>query len=318
MRILKYLVLFFGVLGSISLWMGVVLNAQEQAQPQAQNDQVEGDSQFLNPANPSPFEAMPGEIVSEEFDASKLTDEEKLMRSQNLRSDEYWKNSDYKNYNKSFTELHHISPAFANNKYRIALAAYQSGVNSIVKMREKEEILRKESEENVRLSEKWYWQVADRKAGEERVINAMQRRAKLQAVTYFTRAIKNLDEVINNELREKRVFKRLLSAVYRNWSIYQFDLGNLPQCIPVLELYLQIGENEKEYPAHKYLSQCYSFQENILKKHKAGTEEQVFRFRYKKNVHLLRATELKHGKDSVEYKHIVSLLNRDEIVATQK
>ncbi len=127
----------------------------------------------------------------------------------------------------------------------------------------------------------------------------------------------HMDDVINKELREKAVFKRLLSAIYRNWAMYQFDLGNLPQCIPVLELYLQIDENEKEYPVHKYLSQCYAYQENILKKNRLGTEDEIFRFRYKKNVHLLRATELKYGKDSVEYKHIVNLLNRDEIITEQ-
>jgi hypothetical protein len=46
-----------------------------------------------------------------------------------------------------------------------------------------------------------------------------------------------------------------------------------------------------------------------------GTEDQMLRFRYKKNVHLLRATELKYGKESAEYKHVVTLVNRDEIIS---
>ena len=313
MRVLPFLVIVLSamyLLGSVSLYA-------QQNQNAAGGNQTTEDSRFLNPTNPSPFEAMPGEIVSEEIDLDKLTPDQRIMRDRNLRSDELWKNADYQNYDNSFAVLHRLSVAFANNKYRLALSAYQSGINTVIKMREQEEVLRKESEEKTRLNEKWYWQITDRKAREERQISIMRRKAKVEAVTHFTRAIHHLDDVLNKELRERSSFKRLLSSVYRNWIMNQFDLGNLPQCISILELYLQIDENEKEYPAHKYLSQCYAFQEKLLKKYNAGTEDQIFRFRYKKNVHLLRATELKYGKDSVEYKHIVNLLNRDEIIATQ-
>lgn len=300
---------------SVNILIGGALLAQNQ--PATEGVQ-RPDSAFINPANPSPFEAMPGEVATEEVDVTKLTEEQKSDRDRNLRSDELWKNSDYRNYDRAFAALHELSPAYTNNKYRLALSAYQSGVNTIIKMREKEELLRNDSEQQTRLSEKWYWQIIDRKAQETRRIYAMHRKAKIQAVSYFTQAIEHLDDVINKELREKANFKRLLSAVYRNWAIYQFDLGNLPQCIAILELYLQIDENEKEYSVHKYLSQCYAFQESVLVKYHLGTEDERFRFRYKKNVHLLRATELKYGKDSVEYKHIVNLLNRDEVIAVQQ
>jgi len=276
-----------------------------------------GNRMEVNPANPTPFEATPGELVTEEIDESKLTDEAKKVRARNLTSEELWKNADYRDYNKAFSELHQLSRAFANNKYRLALSAYQSGVNTIIKMRDEVELFRKESAETKYLNEKWYWQIVDRKAREERQINDMKRTAKMEAVTYFTRAVNHLDEIRNPDLREKPAFKRLLSAVYRNWVMYQFDLGNLPQCIQILELYIEIDENEKEYPAHKYLAQCYAFQEAMIKKYKVGTEDQMFRFRYKKNVHLLRSAELKYGKESAEYKHVVNLVNRDEIISVQ-
>jgi hypothetical protein len=270
-----------------------------------------------NPASPTPFEPTPGELVTEEVKESELSDEQKKIRQRNLRAEELWKNADYRDYDRGFAELHQLSRAFANNKYRLALSAYQSGVNTIIKMRDKIQLFRKESAEKKHLNEKWYWQIVDRKATEERIIKRIQHKAKLEAVTYFTRAINHLDEIKNPDLREKPAFKKLLSAVYRNWVMYQFDLGNLPQCIPILELYIEIDENEKEYPAHKYLSQCYAFQENMIKKYKVGTEDQMFRFRYKKNVHLLRAAELKYGKESAEYKHVVNRVNRDEIISVQ-
>jgi hypothetical protein len=269
----------------------------------------------INPANPTPYEPSPGELVTEEIDESQLSDEQKQVRSRNLKAEELWKNADYRDYDPAFTELHRLSKAFANNKYRLALSSFQSGVNSIIKMRDEVELYRKQSAETKRLNEKWYWQVVDRKAQEERQIGRMKRRAKMEAVTYFTRAINYMDEILNPDLREKEPFKRLLSAIYRNWVMYQYDLGNMPQTIPIIELYIEVDQNEKEYPAHKYLSQCYAFQENMIKRYKMGTEDQMFRFRYKKNVHLLRASELKYGKESAEYKHVVNIVNRDEIIS---
>lgn len=270
-----------------------------------------------NPANPTPYEPSPGELVTEEVNEAELSPEQKEVRDRNLKAEELWKNADYRDYNRVFAELHQLSKAFANNKYRLSLSAYQSGVNTIIKMRDEVELFRKESAETKRLNEKWYWQIVDRKAKEERLLSNMKRTAKLEAVTYFTRAINHLDEIKNPDLREKPAFKKLLAAVYRNWIMYQFDLGNLPQTIPILELYIEIDQNEKEYPSHKYLAQAYSFQENMIKKYGVGTEDQMFRFRYKKNVHLLRATELKYGKESAEYKHVVNLVNRDEIISVQ-
>ena len=255
-----------------------------------------------------------GELVSEDDDTA-LSEEQKGRKNTIRDQETLWKNPDYRGYSKTFEELHQLSKAFANNKFRLALSNYQSGVNTIVKMRESVEQYRKDEAEKKRLDEKWYWQKVDRKAREERVVARQKFKAKQSAVNYFTKAINYLDEIKNPELREKPAFKQLLSDVYRSWIMAQYDLQNLPQCIPILELYLEVGENEKEYPAHKYLSSCYSFQENIIKKYGGGSEDQMLKYRYKKNVHLLRSTELKYGKDSPEYKHIVNVINKDEVVS---
>ena len=269
-----------------------------------------------NPSTSS-FEAMPGELVSEEEDPNKISPELKALRERSAQSDELWKNAEFVNYDKTFNSLYELSPAFSNNKYRQALAAYQAGMNMILKMRQNEELIRKDSEETTRLNEKWYWQVVDRKARVERKVRILQRKSKLQAVTYMTRAIQYSDEITNKNLRETPTFKKLLSSLYRNWVIHQFDLGNFGQCIPILELYLQINENEKDFTAHKYLAQCYSFQENLIAKSSLGNEEQILRLKYKKNTHQLRATELKYGKDSQEYKQVVNILNREDIISIQ-
>ena len=264
---------------------------------------------------PEAGDTIKGELVADDDTDANLSEEERKKKKDVLKQEAMWKNQDFVGYNKHFEELHKLSKAFGNNKYRLALSAYQSGMNTILKMRESVDQYRKEQSEKKRLDEKWYWQKIDRKAAEERYISREKMSAKLAAVTYFTKAINHLDEISNPDLKETEAYKTLLSAVYRNWIMAEYDTQNYPQCIPILELYLEIKDNEKEYPAHKYLASCYSFEENTLKKYKAGSDDQIQKLKYKKNVHLLRATELKYGKGTVEYKHIVDLVNKDEVIS---
>lgn len=293
------LLLILGLVLSLALF---AQGQQQQPNPQDQEEVRKID------------ELLKGELVPEEEDAD-LTDEQRERRRIIQEQEALWKNPDFKAYNKSFQELHQLSKAFANNKFRLALSNYQSGVNILLKNREWVEQYRKEEAEKKRLDEKWYWQKVDRKAREERVIAREKFAAKQMALNYFTRAINHLDEIRNPDLRERPEFKRLLSDVYRNWIMVEYDLQNLPQTIPILELYIEIDDNEKEYPAHKYLASAYAFEEAMIKKYGGGSEDQMLKYRYKKNVHLLRATELKYGKDSPEYKHIVNIVNRDEVIS---
>jgi hypothetical protein len=295
MKIFKYLLILHLV------FSGSAMFAQDAnaADSQAAKDQVD--------------ELLKGELVPENDDA-ELTAPQKELKKKTMEDESLWKNPDYKGYNKTFQELHQLSKTFANNQFRLALSNYQSGVNTVLKNREWTEQFRKEEAEKKRLDEKWYWQKVDRRSKEERVVSREKMKAKQDSLNYFSKAINHLDEIKNPDLRERPEFKRLLSDVYRSWVMAEYDLQNLPQCIPILELYIEIDDNEKEYPAHKYLASCYSFEENMIKKIK-GPDDMLFKYRYKKNVHLLRATELKYGKDSPEYKHIVNLINKDEVIS---
>ncbi len=295
MKIFNYLLVLQLALGTGAL-LAQAPNAQDG---QAAKDQVD--------------ELLKGELVPENDDA-ELTEEQKKRKQTVMEHEALWKNPDYKGYNKSFQELHQLSKTFANNQFRLALSNYQSGMNTIMKNRDWTEQYRKEEAEKKRLDEKWYWQRVDRKSKEERVVYREKSKAKQEALNYFSKAINHMDEIKNPDLRERPEFKRLLSDVYRSWVSVEYDLQNLPQVIPILELYIEIDDNEKEYPAHKYLASAYAFEETMIKKTK-GPDDMLFKYRYKKNVHLLRATELKYGKDSPEYKHIVNTVNRDEVIS---
>lgn len=231
-------------------------------------------------------------------------------------SETKWHNPDYKPYIESFDQLVTLSDAFAENKLRLALSNYQTGRSIIQKMRESVQRYREEAAEAKHLNEKWYWQTLDRKAKEERQIAEMKRKAKLKAVTYFSRSIAHMDEIQNKKVRESDKFKELIADVYRDWVIQQYDLKNLPQCIDILERYINLDPKyDKEISPHKYLTSCYGFRENVLTKYEAGTEDERIFLKKKKNEHLLRAAELKYKKNSPEYEKILSEVNRDEIIA---
>ncbi|MDH4198955.1 MAG: hypothetical protein OEV66_01110 [Spirochaetia bacterium] len=227
-----------------------------------------------------------------------------------------WKNEDYKSYVKALDDLIKLDNNYAQGQLNLALSNYQVGKSLLIKMREAIERSTKESEETLRLNEKWYWQTMDRKNREEKKKSDEKRSAKLKAVTYFTKAVHQLDEIENVKIKESPDFKALLSNIYRDWAMAQYDLGNIPQIIDVLNRYLALDPKyETIAEPHKYLASAYAFQEKILEKYGAGSEHDLKYFKHEKNKHLARATEILYGKDSPEYSHIMDVINRDETIA---
>ena len=253
-------------------------------------------------------------LVPEDVEG-ELSAEEQARRTNIRQQEALWRNPDYVPYDNSFQKLNEFSKAFSNNQFRLALSNYQSGLNAISKVRQKIENFRRQEAEKIRLNEKWYWQKVDRKDSEERYLTNLRDTAKLQAVVYFSRSVTYLNKVRNEELRNRKEYTRLKSDVYRSLIRTQYDLKNYTQCIPILNYYLELEENEKEYPAHRYLGNAYAFQEAILKRNKLAPEDEVYKIKMLKNTHMMRAAELRYGRDSREYRDMVKMINNDEIVS---
>jgi tetratricopeptide (TPR) repeat protein len=227
-----------------------------------------------------------------------------------------WVNPDFKSYVKAMDDLIKLGDTYAQNKLRLALANYQTGKSIIVKMRENVQRSREESEEQLRLNEKWYWQTLDRKTKEEKKLSQEKRTAKLKAVTYFTKAVFHLDDIDNPRVKESKQYKELLSNIYRDWAMAQYDLGNIPQIIDVLNRYIALDpEYEKLSEPHKYLASAYAFQEKIMANAGNETSDDYLKFKRLKNKHLLRATEIMYGKDTPEYNRVMEIVNKDEVIA---
>ena len=137
--------------------------------------------------------------------------------------------------------------------------------------------------------------------------------AKMKSITYFTRAINTLDEIKSNELKNNEKFIDYKSKLFRIYVSVQYDLGNMKPCIPILERYVTMrDENRKDIWAYKYLSSCYAVMEAMLDKSSKTNEEDVIYYKNKKNQSTLMAVELQYGIESPEFKEVQKIVQQDE------
>ena len=224
-----------------------------------------------------------------------------------------WHVQDYKPYISALRELEKLSKEYSEFLLKRSIDEYSKGFDTIEDMNGEIARLRSIWSTAKYLNEKWYWQEIDRKSAQERHLGRIRNEAKTKAVTYFTRAINILDEVRSNELKANETFIDYKSRLYRAYVSIQYDIGNVKPCIPILERYILLREdNRKDVWAYRYLSSCYAVMESMLDRSHKVNEDDVIYYRNKKNQSILIAVELQYGLDSAEYKDIQKTIIRDE------
>jgi hypothetical protein len=224
-----------------------------------------------------------------------------------------WVINDYKPYMATLRELEKLSKDYSEFLLKRSVDEYSKGFDVLEDMNAEVTRLKDIYNGTKYLNEKWYWQEIDRKQAQERQMNRIKIEAKTKAVTFFTRAINTLDEVRSNELKANETFIDYKSKLYRSYVSVQYDIGNIKPCIPILERYILLKEeNRKDIWAYKYLSSCYAVMEAMLDKSHKTSDEDVIYFKNKKNQSILTAVELHYGLESVEYKDIQKTILKDE------
>lgn len=234
-------------------------------------------------------------------------------RNINKPASDGWRTEDYKPYIKSIKDLEKLSKDYSDSRLKMAKDEYSKGVDILDDMVADISRTTEQFKEKKYLSEKWYWQEIDRKNAQDRYIAGLKVTAKTKSVTYFTRAINLLDEINSNEIKSDPRYINFKVVLYRIYVSTQYDLGNLKPCIPILERYLELTDaTRKDEWAYKYLSSCYAFMETILDNSRAAPDEDVAYYRNRKNQAILKAVELKYGRDSVEFKEMQKIVQKDE------
>ncbi|MCL1864526.1 MAG: hypothetical protein FWF73_01800 [Spirochaetes bacterium] len=224
-----------------------------------------------------------------------------------------WRINDYKPYMSTLRDLEKLSKEYSEFLLKRSVDEYSKGFDTLEDM--DAEIARlKDIYNNTKyLNEKWYWQEIDRKHAQEMNMHRIKIEAKTKSVTYFTRAINTLDEVRSNELKANETFIDYKSKLYRAYVSVQYDIGNIKPCIPILERYIALREeNRKDIWAYRYLSSCYAVMEAQLDRSHKTNEEDVIYYKNKKNQSILIAVELQYGLESAEYKDIQKTIQKDE------
>ncbi|HOK02535.1 MAG TPA: hypothetical protein PKX79_07835 [Spirochaetota bacterium] len=224
-----------------------------------------------------------------------------------------WRISDYKPYISSLKDLETLSQEYSEFLLKRAIDEYAKGLDTLDDMETEVTRLKENYKNKKYLNEKWYWQEVDRKNAQDRYINRLRIEAKTKAVTYFTKAINTLDEIRSNELMNNEKYLTFKSRLFRIYVSTQYDIGNFKPCIPILERYVTLtDENRKDLWAYKYMSNCYAFMETLLDKTGKSSEEDVVYYKNKKNQALLKAVEIQYGLDSPEFKELQLIVQLDE------
>ena len=268
--------------------------------------------------------------IAEEGDIKGLAEEEGLEEKIDSLTDlsntasepktgveKKWYNPDYRDYRDSYSVINSIHPAYMQKHFNLALRSYQKSENVIKISQRKIQIINDKS--GIWLEDRKYliheWRKEDHRSETKRKVRRVKYEAKKAASDQILRAISYLDKISQDKFRSTPDFEKFISLLYRKWVIYQYDLGNLRECIDMLERYLLIGENseyEKEYPAHKYLAQAYAYQEKFLRNRSyisSPLAKVIDYSRQQKDIHLLRSAEILFGRDSEEYRNTLHQIN---------
>ncbi len=242
-------------------------------------------------------------------------------KAEQEKSDKAWQNeltgwrvTDFRPYLKAMKDLQKVSAEYSEIILKLAMDEYAAGIDLLEDMESEVIRLRERNKNKKNLNEKWYWQEIDRKNQENRQMRMMKQEAKMKSITHFVKSIKNIDNVSSKDINEKPEFINFKKRIYQVYVSTQYDLHNFLQCIPILERYVTINESSrKDAWAYKYLSNCYAFMEAVLIKNKHATPDKIMAYKQKKNKALLQAAEIQYGIDSVEYKHLNEIVQKDEI-----
>ena len=224
-----------------------------------------------------------------------------------------WRVEDYRPYMSTLQDLERLSKEYSEFLLKRSIDEYSKGFDTLDDMQAEIARLKDIYNTTKYLNEKWYWQEIDRKSAQERHLGRIRNEAKTKAVTYFTRAINTMDEIGSNEIKNNETFIDYKSKLYRIYVSTQYDIGNVKPCIPILERYILLREeNRKDVWAYRYLSSCYAVMEAMLDRSTKVNEDDMIYYRNKKNQSILIAVELQYGLDSAEYKDIQKTIQRDE------
>ncbi len=158
-----------------------------------------------------------------------------------------------------------------------------------------------------------WWQNIEGHEQLDRRQSAQRLRYLGRLATEFRAVFETLDRIASARLRSQPRFVNLQKDAYRMYSVYQLGLGHVPPALDILEKYARFPDVEAEWPLHYYLSRAYASQYRAARLDRSVREETLSEMRHRRNLHFLRAVDLKYGQKSLEYRSTIKKIRLEEL-----
>ena len=158
----------------------------------------------------------------------------------------------------------------------------------------------------------WWFRIDQGDALDRRVRRTRSRAARSMAADY-RQVLETLDNIRSSILRASPRVQLLRQAALRRGALERLLVGDTLIALKLLEEYRRSPSAEQEWPLHFYLARAYSATFLDARRDRGVPEADLRQLRRKKNLHLLRAVELRHGLGSKWYDAVWKSVRTDEL-----
>lgn len=158
-----------------------------------------------------------------------------------------------------------------------------------------------------------WWQMIDRNSALDRVAGRARDRYTIDVADNLRNAIDTLDSISREQLRNDPSARGLRQLCLRRYALERLRLDDPLATLRALNRYRQDPTAEGEWPLHYFLSAAYDRVFRSTLRDRGMPEAELRKLRRKKNLHFLRAVELRYGLHSREYEHVWRRVRMDEL-----
>lgn len=167
--------------------------------------------------------------------------------------------------------------------------------------------------ERINIKSDLWWHMLEAGDALDRREGALRRRYNLQLAGAFQRVFGTLDSIASYEMHREEGFRALHKYGLRMHAVYETALGNYPAAFRSLKRYSRYAGTGEEWPLHYYLSVCYRARFRLGLRDRGVSEYHLRYLRSRKNLHFLRAVELKFSRDSPQFQAVHERIRREEL-----
>ncbi len=194
--------------------------------------------------------------------------------------------------------------------YRRAISEFERALESLQSYREGHAMLQAERSA---LRDPTWWKEQEEQSRLDRVESAMTARFHREQSYWWSRTLGSLEELDRPELRESARVHDLRKRAMRMFAVNLIALGYYAPAIVLLEEYDRFPEVWGEWPLNYYLSRAYGGEFRRARRDRAVPETDLRELRRRKNLHFLRAVELKFGRQSLEWRTSFERVHLEEL-----